>query len=81
MLENGERIRVKYGTSLERHAEVAATALLKALGFGADLVSMARRVICHGCPHWPYHSSLAADRLRLRTLFENRIDYETTLGF
>src|SRR5437870_7005896 len=42
-LDDGERIRVKYG-SPEVHAQVAATELLATLGFGADDVSMARHV-------------------------------------
>ena len=45
-----DEVKVKYGgTNGEVYAEVAATRLLWALGFGADrMYSVA--VICHGCP-------------------------------
>jgi hypothetical protein len=49
-LPGGERVKVKYGRDNgEVYAEVAATRLLWALGFGADHVYPVR-VRCHGCP-------------------------------
>jgi hypothetical protein len=49
----GDKIRVKYGArNGEVNAEVAATRLLWALGFGADPVYPAT-VICRGCPENP----------------------------
>jgi hypothetical protein len=49
-LPNGERVKVKHGRDNgEVYAEVAATRLLWALGFGADQVYPVR-VRCHGCP-------------------------------
>jgi hypothetical protein len=49
-LANGERVKIKYGRDNgEVYAEVAATRLLWALGFGADQVYPVR-VRCHGCP-------------------------------
>lgn len=49
-LPGGERVKVKFGaTNGEVYAEVAATRLLWALGFGADYVYPVR-VNCHGCP-------------------------------
>jgi hypothetical protein len=50
-LPGDDRIKVKYGADNgEVYAEVAATRLFWALGFGADRVYPVR-VECHGCPH------------------------------
>ena len=75
-LADGERIRVKYGQTPEIHAEVAGTHLLAALGFGADNVSMVRRVRCYGCPRWPFVSRQIAERLHLDGFLRDRIDYD-----
>jgi hypothetical protein len=49
-LGEGDELKVKYGrTNAEVYAEVAATRLLWALGFGADHMYPVR-VICHRCP-------------------------------
>lgn len=54
VLPGGEVLRVKYGDhNGEVFAEVAATRLLAALGFGADRVSVVRSVRCFGCPPMP----------------------------
>lgn len=46
----GEELKVKYGgTNGEVYAEVAASRLLWALGFGADRMYSVR-VVCRGCP-------------------------------
>jgi hypothetical protein len=47
-LPNGDELKVKYGSG-EVYAEVAATRLLWALGFGADHMYSVR-VVCQGCP-------------------------------
>ena len=48
-----DEVKVKYGEQNEEvYAEVAATRLLWALGFGADRMYPVR-VICHGCPADP----------------------------
>jgi hypothetical protein len=75
-LDDGARIRVKYGWTEEIHAEVAATHLLAALGFGADNVSMARRVRCHGCPRWPMFARQAAGRLHFDKFLQEHINYD-----
>jgi hypothetical protein len=49
----GEVLKVKYGGSPEIHTEVAATRLLRALGAGADFVSILGRLRCFGCPEDP----------------------------
>lgn len=49
-LPDGSELKVKYGGGNgEVYAEVAATRLLWALGFGADHMYSVR-VVCHGCP-------------------------------
>jgi hypothetical protein len=49
-LANGDEVKVKYGgTNGEVYAEVIATRLLWALGFGADHMYSVR-VVCHECP-------------------------------
>lgn len=53
VLPNGDALKVKYGEDNgEVYAEVAATRLLWALGFGADRMYPVR-VRCHGCPDKP----------------------------
>lgn len=47
-LPNGDELKVKYGSG-EVYAEVTATRLLWALGFGADHMYSVR-VVCQGCP-------------------------------
>jgi hypothetical protein len=54
LLDNGERIRVKYGRSPEIPSEVAAARLLHALGFGSDEVMLVEKVRCYGCPAEPF---------------------------
>ncbi len=53
-LEDGTRIRVKYGRSPEVPSEVASARLLHVLGFGADNVMLVERVRCYGCPSEPF---------------------------
>lgn len=49
-LPDGDELKVKYGgTNGEVYAEVAASRLLWALGFGADHMYSVR-VVCRGCP-------------------------------
>jgi hypothetical protein len=79
-LDNGDRIRVKYG-SLEGPGEVAATHLLAALGFAADSVAMAPRLRCYGCPSWPYQTRQVSERLHIEHFFERRIDYTDYTDF
>lgn len=80
VLNDGRRIRAKYG-SRELHAEVATTHLLSALGFGADDVSMARRVRCYGCPRWPMLARQTAERLHLDNFLKDRINYDRYADF
>ena len=56
-MPNGDVLKVKYGKSNpELFAEVAASRLLSALGFGADRMFLVRSVKCAGCPDFPFQS-------------------------
>jgi hypothetical protein len=66
VLQDGEVVKVKYGSTGEIPAEVAGTRLLRALGFGADRMYVAPRVRCYGCPRFPFYLTWALDRLRAR---------------
>jgi hypothetical protein len=64
-LGTGEEVKVKYGrNSVEVFAEVAATRLLAALGFGADRMYVVRAVRCRGCPLYPYPRVKFLDAVR-----------------
>ncbi len=54
VLDGGQIVKIKYGRNPEIHAEVAATRLLRLLGFGADRVESVRRLRCYGCPRFPF---------------------------
>ena len=54
VFEGGDTVKVKYGHDAEIHGEVAATALLRLLGYGADAVSIVPRIRCYGCPRHPF---------------------------
>ncbi len=65
VLPDGEEVKVKYGhNSVEVFAEVAATRLLSALGFGADRMYVVHSVQCRGCPLHPYPRARILDALR-----------------
>ncbi|MEP6593444.1 MAG: hypothetical protein ABJC51_07120 [Acidobacteriota bacterium] len=67
VLASGQEIKVKYGGSAELAAEVAATRLLTALGFGADRMSVVRRIRCTGCPRFPFATARCTARTGLIT--------------
>lgn len=60
-LPDGRVVKVKYGRTPERHAEVAATRLLGALGFGADRVEFVPELRCRGCPPSPFRVRQVAE--------------------
>ena len=82
-LPNGEVVKVKYGTANpEIYAEVAASRLLAALGFGADRMYLVRRVVCHGCPRFPYQALKCVEQTRLgKACFPGGIDYDQSNTF
>jgi len=73
-LESGTTIKVKYGDSPEIAAEVAATRLLAALGFGADYVTRVQQVRCLGCPPSPYRLRRTFEHLFIAGVFDKLLD-------
>ncbi|HET7218378.1 MAG TPA: hypothetical protein VFJ02_10030, partial [Vicinamibacterales bacterium] len=66
-LPSGEKIKVKYGAgNAELFAEVVATRLLSALGFGADRMYVVERVLCEGCPPLPFFAIKCHERFGLQ---------------
>ena len=61
VVEGGEILKVKYGRNPEIHAETAATALLRMLGYPADRVTIVPRLRCYGCPRFPFLVSYLED--------------------
>jgi hypothetical protein len=78
-----EVIRVKYGQgNPELHAEVAATRLLSALGFGADRMYAVEKVRCAGCTPFPFHSlRCLADTGIEKGCFPGGVDYSSASEF
>jgi hypothetical protein len=79
-LENGDHVKIKYGGA-EPHGEVAATRLLRALGFGADRVEFVRRVRCRGCPWFPFATLKVVQLARARGVYQRVVNYESTVEF
>ena len=74
-LEDGEEIRIKYGNGPEVPAEAAATRLLKALGFGADDITIVRKLRCYGCPKEPFSVMKAVEITRSEPLYKQVVDF------
>ena len=66
VLSDGEVVKVKYGHTGEIHAEIAASRLLTALGFGADRMYLIPRVRCYGCVRTPFYTNWVLDRVHAR---------------
>ena len=75
-LESGEEIRVKYGNGPEVPAEAAATRLLKALGFGADDITLVRRLRCFGCPEEPFSMMKAVEITQAEMLYKQVVNFK-----
>ena len=73
--DTGETIKVKYGGA-EPHGEVAATALVRALGFPADDVRFVERVRCYGCPAFPFLTTKILGLVNALDLYERTVDYD-----
>ena len=76
-------VRVKYGRgNPEIHAEVAATRLLAALGFGADRMYVVRQVRCAGCTAFPFQSLRCLAETGLdRACFPRGVNYSKVVDF
>jgi len=70
MLPSGKELRVKYGPGSEMPAEVAATHLLSALGFGADTVTLVERLRCYGCPNEPFVTAKVVEATSTQPVYE-----------
>jgi hypothetical protein len=80
VLSSGEPIKVKYGFTLEKEAEIAASRLLTRIGFLTDDMFRVPKVRCYGCPRRPFEMSWAADRLHLElsdfTASDRYVDFD-----
>ena len=81
VLPDGDVVKVKYGGSAEQHAEVAASRLLGALGFGADHMQLVPRVRCFGCPYSPFRTYQVLELARVDGAYSRRIDYDHYVDF
>ena len=73
VLPDGEVVKVKYGHTGEIHAEIAATRLLTALGFGADRMYLVPRLRCYGCVRTPFYTAWALDFIHARDFLLRRV--------
>ena len=76
-------IRVKYGRgNQELHAEIAATRLLSALGFGADHMFVVKKVRCAGCPAFPFQALKCLEQTGIQTAcLAGGVDYSSSTDF
>jgi hypothetical protein len=81
VLPDGEIVKVKYGPTGEIQAEVAASRLLTALGFGADRMFLVPRLRCYGCVRTPFYTNLVLDKLRARDLLVRSIPEDSYTDF
>ena len=82
-LPGGDVVKVKYGVgNPELSAEVAATRLLAALGFGADRMYVVKRVKCAGCPSYPFYTLRCLQRVGVQAVcLPGGIDYDRVVSF
>jgi hypothetical protein len=80
-LPDGEIVKVKYGHTGEIHAEIAATRLLAALGFGADRMYLIPHVRCYGCMRTPFYTNWVLDRVRARALVARSVPADSYTDF
>lgn len=80
-LPNGDVVKVKYGRTPERMAEVAATRLLAALGFAADTTTMLPVLRCIGCPPYPFQTRRLAEYFFATALFDRLVDDDASRDF
>jgi hypothetical protein len=81
VLRTGETVKVKYGRTGEIHAELAATRLMSALGFGADQMFLVPRVRCYGCPRLPFYLMWMLDKTRARALISGALPDDAYTDF
>lgn len=81
VLPDGEVVKVKYGNTGEIHAEIAASRLLAALGFGADQMYLVRRVRCYGCVRTPYYTMKVLDLVHARERLVHSVPEDSYTDF
>ena len=81
VLRDGEVVKVKYGGTGEIQAEVAATRLLTALGFGADRMYLVPRLRCYGCLRTPFYTNWVLDKVRARQRVASAIGADAYTDF
>ncbi|MCU1385246.1 MAG: hypothetical protein JWL71_3943 [Acidobacteria bacterium] len=81
VLRDGEVVKVKYGHTGEIHAELAASRLLTALGFGADRMYLVPRVRCYGCIRTPFYTNWVLDKLRARAWVARSVPEDSYTDF
>ena len=81
VLPDGEVVKVKYGHTGEIHAEIAATRLLTALGFGADRMYLIPRIRCYGCVRNPFYTSWVLDKVHARELVTRSVPEDRFTDF
>lgn len=78
---DGEKLRVKYGSTPEVPGEVASTRLLHALGFGSDNVRLFEKVRCYGCPAEPFVTMKTLGLAGAEKLYGKVMDKESFKDF
>jgi hypothetical protein len=81
VLRDGETVKVKYGNTGEIHAEIAASRLLTALGFGADRMFLVPRLRCYGCVRTPFYTNWLLDRLSARAWVAQAVPADSYTDF
>ena len=81
VLPDGEVVKVKYGHTGEIHAELAASRLLAAVGFGADRMYIVPRVRCYGCVRTPYYTMKVLDFVHARETFVRSVPDDSYTDF
>ena len=79
-LPDGEVVKVKY-SGPEPYGEVAASRLLRTLGFGADRVSFVKSVRCYGCPRYPFPTLKLVTLVGAEKVFAKGLDYDSAVDF
>ena len=81
VLRDGEVVKIKYGHTGEIQAEIAASRLLTALGFGADRMYLIPRVRCYGCVRTPFYTNWVLDRVHARELVVRSVPEDSYTDF
>ena len=81
VLRDGEAVKVKYGFTGEIQAELAASRLLTALGFGADRMFLLPRLRCYGCVRTPFYTNWALDKVGAREQLVRAVPQDSYTDF